>query len=258
MRIALTAVAALLAAVPASAQSTRDVQGPRTLTPIMVACTDLPITTLPEPRLVVKGGHTTDRRSMVTRGAEVMIGRSPRDGFAKGQRFTVRRLKEDYKIFPGEPTRGYVNLQTIGYITVTSVDENNARATIDYACMPIQGGDFLVPYALPTVPTTAGEMLYPDFSNRARVLEGTEFKSMFADGDTLSIDRGTAHGATVGARFAIYRDWRDGVMPLVHVGDIVLVETGETTSKAVVTSTTDAIRVDDVAVPRTQKYPTVQ
>ena len=66
------------------------------------------------------------------------------------------------------------------------------------------------------------------------------------------------HGATIGARFAIYRDWRDGVMPLVHVGDIVLVEVGEVTSKAVVTSTIDAIRVDDVAVPRTQKHPRVQ
>ena len=258
MRIALTAVAALLSAVPASAQSARDVHGPRTLTPKMVACTDLPITALPVPRLVVKGGHTTDGRFMVTRGAEVMIGRTPGDGFAKGQSFTVRRLKQDYKVFPGEPTRGYVNLQTIGYITVTSVDENNARATIDYACVPIQGGDYLVPYTEPTLPSTAGEMLYPDFSDRARVLEGTDFKALFADGDTLSIDRGTAHGATLGARFAIYRDWRDGVMPLVHVGDIVLVEIGDTTSKAVVTSTIDAVRVDDVAVPRTQKYPRVQ
>ena len=258
MRIALAALSVVVAAVPASAQATRDVHGPRTLTPVMVACTDLPITTLPEPRLVIKGGHTTDRRAMVTRGAEVMIGRSPEDGFSAGQRFTVRRLKEDYKIFPGEPTRGYVNLQTIGYITVTSVDENNARATIDYACVPIQGGDFLVPYAEPTVPTRAGEMLYPDFSDRARVLEGNEFKAMFADGDTLSIDRGTAHGVTAGARYAIYRDWRDGVMPLVHVGDIVLMEVGQSTSKAVVISTIDAIRVDDVAVPRTQKYPKVQ
>jgi hypothetical protein len=258
MRIALTAVAALLAAIPASAQSTRDVLGPRTLTPNMVACTDLPVTALPEPRLVVKGGHTTDGRAMVTRGAEVMIGRTPGDGFAAGQSFTVRRVKEDYKIFPGEPTRGYANLQTVGYITVTSVDENNARATIDYACVPIQGGDFLVPYAEPTVPSTAGAMLYPDFNDRARVLEGTEFKALFADGDTLSIDRGTAHGATVGARFAIYRDWRDGVMPLVHVGDIVLVEIGETTSKGVVINSIDAVRVDDVAVPRTQKFPRVQ
>jgi hypothetical protein len=252
MRIALTAVAALLAAVPTSAQSTRDVQGPRTLTPAMVACTDLPMTAPPEPRLVVKGGHTTDGRSLVTRGAEVMIGRTTGDGLAAGQRYTVRRLTEDYKIFPGEPTRGYTHLQTTGYITVTSVDENNARATIDFACAPIQAGDFLVPYSETAVTTTAAEMVYPDFTDRARVLEGNEFKSIFADGDMLSIDRGTAHGVTVGARYAIYRDWRDGVMPLVHVADVVVMETGETTSKAVVISTNDAVRVDDVAVPRRQ------
>ena len=61
-------------------------------------------------------------------------------------------------------------------------------------------------YTEPTLPTTASEMLLPDFSDRANVLEGTDAKAMFGDGDTLSINRGTAHGVVLGARYAFYRD----------------------------------------------------
>ena len=83
----------------------------------------------------------------------------------------------------------------------------------------------------------------------ANVLEGTDGKSIFADGDTLSINRGTTHGVALGARYAFYRDRLDG-MPLFHLGDAVVVELGELTSKAIVVRTNDAITLADVAIPR--------
>ena len=94
-------------------------------------------------------------------------------------------------------------------------------------------------------------MLLPDFSDRANVLEARIRRAMFGDGDMLSIDRGTAHGVVLGARYAFYRDpARHDGMPLVHVGDAVVVELGEQTSKVVVVKTIDAISSADVAVPR--------
>ena len=84
MRIGIVATAVLLAAVPASAQEPPllilykrpTVLGSRTLTPWMVACTDVPVTAKPEPRLYVKGVHSIDVRWMASGGQEVMIGRT--------------------------------------------------------------------------------------------------------------------------------------------------------------------------------------
>ena len=251
MRIGIVATAVLLAAVPASAQAPPDVLGTRTLTPWMVACTDVPVTAKPEPRLTIKGVHTTDERWMASGGQEVMIGRLPNDGLLPGQRWAVRRLQGDPKAFP-RAGEGFGAVRTAGWVTITAVNEWNARATVDLACDAINTGDYLDVYTEPELPTTAGAMLLPDFSDRANVLEGLDAKGMFGDGDTLSINRGTTHGVTLGARYAFYRDRWGGIdgMPLFHLGDAVVVELGELTSKVVVIKTNDAITLTDIAVPR--------
>ena len=251
MRIGIVATAVLLSAVPASAQAPPDVVGPRTLQPWMVACTDMPVTAKPEPRLTVKGIHNRDPRWLASRGSEVMIGRFPDDGLAPGQRYAVRRLQGDPKAFPRQG-EGFGALRTAGWVTVTAVNEWNALAVVDIACDGINPGDYLDLYTEPALPATAGDMMPPDFSDRANVLPGTDSKGMFGDGDTLSINRGTAHGVVVGARYAFYRDRYDGKdgMPLFHLGDAVVVEPGELTSKVVVVKTVDGIMLTDIAVPR--------
>ena len=52
-----------------------------------------------------------------------------------------------------------------------------------------------------------------------------------------------------GNRYAIYRDFHSNV-PLVYVGDAVVMAVSEQTSKVVVTSSIDGIVNGDVAVPR--------
>jgi hypothetical protein len=257
MRIGmLAATAVLLAAVPASAQEPVSVVhtppttllGSRTLTPWMVACTDVPVTAKPEPRLYIKGVHSIDVRWMASGGQEVMIGRLPNDGLAPGQRWAVRRLQGDPKTFPREG-EGFGAVRTAGWIVITAVNEWNARATVDLACDSINTGDYLDVYTEPELPATAAEFLMPDFDDRANVLEGKDGKGISGDGDTLSINRGTAHGVLLGARYAFYRDRHDG-MPLFHVGDAVVVELGELTSKVVLVRTNDAVTLLDVAIPR--------
>ena len=81
------------------------------------------------------------------------------------------------------------------------------------------------------------------------MLFGADHRENLGDGDVFSLDRGTAQGVTVGARFAIYRDPKDG-MPLVHVGDAVVIDPSATTSKAVLVMVKDAVLAGDVAVRR--------
>jgi hypothetical protein len=248
MRTGFAGAAVLLAALPAWAQSPIAVTGPRTLTPAMVACTDLPVAAVPEPRLVVAGAHGTDTRYLLADGAQLVIHRTLNDGLAPGQRYAVRRLQGAPGAFP-RASEGFGAVRTAGFVTVTAVDDLNALATIDYACAEILLGDYLEMYNEPALPTEAAALVAPDFSDRARILPGTDGRIMSGDGDTLSIDRGTVHGVAAGARFAIYRDPRNG-LPLVHLGEALVLEPGELTSKAVVLEAADVVSTDDVAVPR--------
>jgi hypothetical protein len=249
MRKFVIGIALVVSAAPAWAQSPIDVTGPRTLTPVHVACTDVPTAAIPSPRLVIKGVHSAENRNFAGEGQEVMIGRFADDGLAPGQRYVVRRLQGNVKDFP-RPEEGLGAIRTAGWITITWVNEWNARATVDYSCDAIQAGDYLEVYNAPNLPTTATEMLKPDFNDRALILKGVDTREMFGDGDVFNFDRGTTHGVTAGMRFAIYRDHRDGVMPLVYIADAVVVEPGETTSKAVIVKAIDAAVVGDNVMPR--------
>lgn len=223
------------------------------MTPATVACTDLPILTAPVPRLVIKGSRVTDGRTLLARGGEVAIFRTADDGLAPGQRYVVRRLQntvKDFSLVSDNLTYGAV--RTAGFVTVTAVDEHNALAIIDYACDVIQPGDYLEVYTEPTLPTVASPIVRPDWSDRASILQGTDTRTVFGDGDTFSITRGTVNGVVAGARYAIYRDLRDGIMPLIYLGDAVVMEVGETTSKVVLVTMTDVVTLSDVAIPRRQ------
>ena len=250
MRKFVIGTALVLAAAPAWAQSPIDVTGPRTLTPVHVACTDVPTLAVPSPRLVIKGVHAPEARNVVAEGGEVMIGRFTDDGLAPGQRYVVRRLQGNVKDFP-RTGEGFGAIRTAGWITITYVNEWNARAVVDHSCDVIQPGDYLEVYNAPALPTTATEMLKPDFDERAVILRGVDTREMFGDGDVFNFDRGTVHGITAGMRFAIYRDHRDDRnMPLVYIADAVVLEPGELTSKAVIVKAIDAAVVGDNVIPR--------
>jgi hypothetical protein len=245
-----SAMALCLAAVPAFAQSPKDVSGPWTLTPAMVACTDLPIVTKPIPRLVVKAPQTTDDRLAVTTGQQLVIGRSPDDGLAVGQRYTASRLNRDAQYFP-RPGEGFGGLRVTGFITVTAINEWNALADVDFACDGVQVGDYLEPFVETNLPSTAAANLYPDFSDRGSILFASDNRTIVGHGEVVSIDRGTAQGVAVGARFAVYRDKHNpNGSPLVYLGDVVVMSTTENTSKVVVTKAVDAIESGDTVVPR--------
>jgi hypothetical protein len=244
MRVIVAAVLTL-AAAPVFAQSA-DVHGPWSLNASYVMCTDVPVAAKPAARLVIKGPHAADGRSIVTTGL-VVIGRTPDDGLAVGQRYVAQRLAGDQTA--PRAGDGFHDLRITGFLTITALDELNALASVDFACDAVATGDWLEPYVAAALPTTATAPIVPDFSDRGSILFGLDNRVLFGHGDVLSIDRGTVHGIAPGQRFAIYRDRRDG-MPLVHVGEAVVMTTGELTSKVVITTSFDGIESGDVVVPR--------
>ncbi len=215
----------------------------------MVMCTDVPAATLPVPKLVIKGPYATDGRSAMSSG-QVVIGRSPDDGLALGQRYIAQRVNGGAKRFP-RPGEGFGDIRVTGWVTITAIDEHNALADINFACSTIESGDYLEPYNEVALPSSASEPIPPDFSDRANILFGVDNRVSFGDGDLFSIDRGTVNGVVSGSRYAIYRDFHNG-LPLVYMGEAVIMSVGEQTSKAVATATKDAIQPGDVAVPRRQ------
>ncbi|MEO7133762.1 MAG: hypothetical protein ABI024_06035 [Vicinamibacterales bacterium] len=247
MRVCIVCAASVwLTAAPVFAQNP-EVTGPKTLTAANVMCTSVPVVHRPIPRLTVFGPHAADGRSVATNGI-LVVKRLPDDGLAVGRRYVTQRLHSDLKGF-GAANEGYADLQVTGWVTVKAIDDVNALAEVDLACGSIEIGDMLEPYVELTLPAAPAPLQPPDFSDRANVLTGADGRIMFGDGDVMSIERGTLHSVVAGARYAIYRDFHNG-MPLVHVGDAVVLETAEQTSKVAITRVLDPIQPGDIAVPR--------
>ena len=246
-RVIVAALVTLVAA-PVYAQST-DVTGQWTLTAPMVMCTDLPVMSRPVPRLVVAGPHVTDGRTAMTTGL-IVINRSPEDGLAIGQRYVAQRMRADKQMF-SKPNEGFGDLRVAGIVTVRAIDENNALASIDFACDSVEIGDMLEPFVERPLPSVAMAPLKPDFTDRTQLLFGVDNRVMFGTGDVFSIEKGSVRGVTPGDRYAIYRDFHNN-LPLVYVADVVVMTVEELTAKVVVTRAVDSIEPGDVAVPRTR------
>ena len=246
VRVLVTAVT-LLAAAPVWAQSSL-AMAPRTTLPAHVMCADLLVPAIPVPTVRISGAHYVHPHLFLKAGDEAIVPRQPEDGLVVGQRYLVRRL-------PAGPSAelpkagGYVSIRTLGWVTVTALDEANAIAHVDHACDVIEPQDYLTPYVEPALPTPDATLPAPDFTERVQILRGLEGREMFADGDSFSIARGTEHGVTAGARFAIYRDRKDG-RPLVYLGEAIVTDPSATSAKAILLKTTDVVDIADIAVPR--------
>jgi hypothetical protein len=225
--------------------------GPRTLLPMHVACADIPVTTPPTAgKFTIAGSDRADGREVMATGETVVIEAGTAQGVAVGQQYAARRLDGGGSRSQAfrRGTDGYAGIRTAALLTVTSVDDRFALARIDRACDVVMVGDYLEPITMPTIEAAAasGE---PNFSDRASVLFGTDLRQSFGDGDVLAINRGSAHGVARGSRFALYRDRRNG-LPLGELGEAIVVDVQEGTSRAVVVRVRDFVSSGDVAVMR--------
>lgn len=247
VRVVSTAAIAVMMAAPAWAQS-KSVLAPRTTLPSDVMCADMLVSAMPTPGLRIAGSHHGEVRLALNRGDVAVVSRRLEDGLAVGQRYLVRRLPWGQRaILPEEG--GYVPIRTVGWVTITALDEINALAHVDHSCDALEPDDYLVPYVEPVLPSPDGVLPPPDFTERVPILPGNEGRQTFGGGDALSIARGTDDGVVVGARYAIYRDRKDG-MPLVYIAEAIVTDPSATSAKLIVTSTRDVVERTDIAVPR--------
>jgi hypothetical protein len=249
MRIAFVTGPAVAAALLwASAGEAQDL-GPRTLLPVHVLCTDVPAAAPATPALTVAAVQVGDRmRFSMGEGETAVVDAGTQQGIAVGQRYVARRPLRRVQIVM-EPPDPWMSLHPSGILTITAVDERFALARVDSACDAVEVGDYLEALAMPTLPAATPPGGPGDFDDRATVLFGKDRRRIFGDGDLLSIDRGAAHGVTGGVRFLLYRDRQNG-LPLVELGEAVVVDVAQEHSRAVVVRVLDFVAAGDVAVKR--------
>lgn len=247
----------LCAATPAAAQTliigapqapTPDF-GPKTVTPILSVCTDVPTTTVPLATLRIVAPHAVDLHESASRNELVVINGGTPQGLSVGQRFFTRRLMPPASREPMGPDEPG-SIRTSGWLTIVAVDERSALARIDYACTIIDSGDYLDPFVEPALPGTIAASGATNFADLGRVLFGLDRREAFGAGDLLSIDRGATRGMVNGTWVAFYRDRRNGT-PLVELGTGIVVEVNADTSKVVVSRANQDIRRTDYFGVRT-------
>lgn len=241
--------------------------GPRTLLPLHVACAAVQVDAIPATPHRIHGVQHPDSRQTLAPGDVAVIRLGEGQALDVGQTLIAHRADvERNNRRLGDVDRdirrrgdSLTSYRAVGMVTVTAVDHRFALARVDRVCGELLLGDALHTGTLAELPAVeaAGE---PSFDDRARVASGTDRRASFGDGDILAINRGTTHGVVPGQRFAIYREpasrggyrepltTRSDELPLVELGEVVVVEVADRAAKAVVVKTTDAILSGDVAV----------
>jgi len=235
-----------LAAVTSSAQT-----GAR-LSPLQIgiACAPPPVLVRLGPDAIrVVAAQDVDPREVLGVPETFVLSGGTARGLALGQEFYVRRVMVDESV-PGDPPRPVL---TSGWVTIVAANETTAIAAVEHACGPIMAGDHLEPFVAPIPPPDAERVDASgrlDFTAMGRVVYGSEEHRNIAAGDFLLIDQGTDRGFAPGARVAFYRDPETAGVPLVAIGEAVVISVGPTMALVRVNAANGEVRSGDYVVPR--------
>jgi hypothetical protein len=241
---ALAAIAAFVVPVAAAAQT-----GPAWVATHLPAdvlplvCAPTITYEVPGVPLHITGGQSLDARVAWSPGELVTINAGRDNGMQVGQEFFVRRLQKERDRIVSRDTPGTV--RTAGWIRVYAVDDEMSLATIQYACDPIEIGDYLEPFVLPTAVPRAAKQGKPEKGNYARVLSGNDRRQTYGAGEFIVIDRGRDHGIVPGSQFVVYHDKHEPGNFLFEVADAVAVDVRESSATLHLTFSRTAVSVDD-------------
>jgi len=243
----MTAAVVIAAAAPAAAQSDATA-----LSPVQLAIACAPPPTFagqPAHARHIVGSQDTAPRSVFGGHDLVVLDGGTREGLQLGQSFFIRRANRFGMTGPGRG-RG---ARTLGWLHLVAVNDTTAIAQVDHTCGAVIAGDYLEPFIAPAMPAgldAADSTGEPDFADMGRIVNGSEDRRTFGDGDFALIDRGSEKGVAPGQRFAIYRDLRVGGLPLASVGEAVVISTGPSVAVARITRIRDAVIEGDYIAPR--------
>jgi len=173
---------------------------------IALACSPTLTFTAPVPSLLITGGQDASTRYVFRPADLITINGGSDNGIEVGQQYYVRRVEAPRGSGISRATPA--TIQTTGWVRVYAVDETMALATISHACDTIEIGDYLEPFTVPHATTPDANPPKAQRGNYGHILIGSDRRTLFAKNDFFTIDRGSDHGVTVGARFIIYRDKR--------------------------------------------------
>lgn len=210
---------------------------------ISLACAPSLVYEAPAVPLRISGGQESMRRQSHAPGDLVTLNAGTRGGMTVGQEFYTRRVlaSSEVRVSPTNPG----TIRTTGWIRVWAVDEDMSLATITHACDTVDVGDYLEPFAPPTVPAPSQLTGPPERGNYGLVLSGQDRRTQFGSGDYLLINRGSTQGVTAGARFLVYHDKKTPGNFLFQIAEAVAVDVKSDTATLHVLSAIDAISAGD-------------
>jgi len=244
------ASAAILAAAaaPATAQSS---SSPVKRDPTLeIACGAQSTLQRPTPTVRILGGQERGK-TLFTAGEAVILTGGTAQGLKAGQEYFVRRLVADRFVAPISDNQQPLSIHTAGWIKIVDVQQTSAIATVTHACDGMMEGDYLEPFAMPTLPAAGPPTGEPDYASAGRVILADERRQMGGPGSLMVVDRGTDHGLRAGQWMTIYRETRGPGGPIFRIGDAQVITVGSETSLVKVTAANDAVYVGDrIAINR--------
>jgi hypothetical protein len=249
MKRALVVAALLAVTVPAAAQ-----KGPAPATSnlpadvLALACAPRVAYAMPNTPLHLTGGQDSFTRRNYALGDLVTLNAGSQNGIEVGQEYYIRRaqIANSQPMTPRTPG----TIRTVGWLKVYAVDDAMSLATVEHVCDAIEVGDFLEPFALPTVPAAAKDKPKAERDNYARVMVGNDLRETFGKGDFFVIDRGSSKGVVPGAQFVVYRDKHEAQNFLYELGEAVAVDVKADTATLQVTLSRDVFAKGDYVAQR--------
>ncbi|MSO56143.1 MAG: hypothetical protein EXQ55_04375 [Acidobacteria bacterium] len=226
-----------------------------------LACAPHLIRTPPKADIRVVGSQDIIIKNMFGPGDTLVVSGGSAMGLEPGQRYFVRRLIKTFAA-TGPDAQNPITVHTAGWIQILGVDTALATATIVHACEGILLDDYMEPFVAPMVPVQSSQGNTPFYENMGHIMTGVEASQIAGVGQLMNIDLGSNTGVVAGQRFLVFRDKRDLIvptraksaifldasarMPLVEVGEVVVVAVREDDATVKVLAQKDAIRTGDL------------
>jgi hypothetical protein len=226
-----------------------------------LACAPHITTELPTLTVRVVGSQDTVVKRMMGPADTLVISGGSAAGLAAGQEYYVRRLIRNFGAM-GPDEKHPVSVHTAAWVRILGVDAVVATATVTHACEGILLDDYLEPFSPPLVPARTLPAGAAQFDNMGHILTGDEARISAGIRDFMTIDRGSNTGVVMGQRFLVFRDKRTSEvntsgysemlqvdlkrLPLVEIGEVVVVAVRPDAATVQVTVARDAIRSGDL------------
>lgn len=226
-----------------------------------LACAPHATTEAPTLALRVVGSQDSVIKHMMGPGDILVISGGSAAGLAAGQEYYVRRLIRSFGAV-GPDEQHPMSVHTAAWVRILGVAAAVATATVTHACEGILLDDYLEPFSPPLIAARTLPAGTLQFDNMGRILSGDEARELAGINEFMNIDRGSNTGIAIGQRFVVFRDKRTSTadlsgysrmleqdftrLPLVEIGEVVVVAVRPNGATVQVMTARDAIRSGDL------------